>query len=191
MSRAWSGPEGRVDKFDNGRKGLRCAPHRCVSVVMEGSTPTSSHFPPSGPPEPGASVSRIRGSARLPSPCRCPVANNFQCPRQVPAKIPKSSYRDLEAYQRASFDCTHAPSDLTLPVLIKPQRKRMQPVVVIASGPRYQSINRIAGTRCIHFAVWLLRVRRIRQSYDTSSPIVLLPSVQCPHPKSGTRRSST
>lgn len=91
-------------------------------------------------------------------------------PPRIPAKIAKALITPNGLISAPALIApTLAPSDPTLPVL-KPQQKRMQPVVVIASGPRYQSSNRIVGTRCSHFAVWLLRVRRIRQSYDTSSP---------------------
>lgn len=91
-------------------------------------------------------------------------------PPRIPAKIAKALIAPNGLISAPALIApTLAPSDPTLPVL-KPQQKRMQPVVVIASGPRYQSSNRIVGTRCSHFAVWLLRVRRIRQSYDTSSP---------------------
>lgn len=100
-----------------------CSPPVCLDCDG-GQHP---HFEPLFLPILELSVSRIRGSARLP-PCRSLTISNGPVPAKNPRQDRKSSYRPKQAYQRASFDCTHA---------------RMQPVVVIASGPRYQSINRI------------------------------------------------
>lgn len=100
-----------------------CSPPVCLGCDG-GQHP---HFAPLFLPILELSVSRIRGSARLP-PCRSLTISNGPVPAKNPRQDRKSSYRPKQAYQRASFDCTHA---------------RMQPVVVIASGPRYQSINRI------------------------------------------------
>lgn len=135
------------------------------------------HFAPLFLPILELSVSRIRGSARLPSvsippPCRSLTISNGPVPAKNPRQDRKSSYRPKQAYQRASFDCTHARS----------QRYHASSAQAAAkanatSGRSSLHQDRVinqsiafVGTRCSHFAVWLLRVRRIRQSYDTSPP---------------------
>lgn len=151
MYRSGLGQKGRVDKFDNGRKGLRCAPHRCVSVVMEGSTPTSNLS------SSRSSSSRCPGSA---DPLDSRPVGRQQFPMALsPPRIPAKIAKALIAPNRL----------ISAPALIAPTLECNQWSSLHQDRVINQSIA-FVGTRCSHFAVWLLRVRRIRQSYDTYPP---------------------
>lgn len=93
-------------------------------------------------------------------------------PPRIPAKIAKALIAPNRLISAPAFDCTHARS----------QRSHASSAQAAAkanatSGRSSLHQDRVinqsiafVGTRCSHFAVWLLRVRRIRQSYDTSPP---------------------
>lgn len=127
-----------------------CSPPVCLDCDG-GQHP---HFEPLFLPILELSVSRIRGSARLP-PCRSLTISNGP----VPAKNPRQDRKALIAPNRL----------ISAPALIAPTLECNQWSSLHQDRVINQSIA-FVGTRCSHFAVWLLRVRCIRQSYDTSPP---------------------